>query len=190
MVDQNAGAIEHDTNRVAELSHNENLRVLKESKNDFLFDTEEAHQIFEQPILVFKKTEVVPVPLPEPEVPKKDPIDMFIEKLYNFMKSSKQFPNTLRELEKLIKKNIIKKGEQQQSQQQAVVDDIKLFAENVIRRMNEKAMFTKKKKTVGESKEHAKDHVKLKFADIIEVFKREDKEDIPIVFESSFAFNK
>jgi hypothetical protein len=37
---------------------------------------------------------------------------MFIEKLYNFMKSSKQFPNTLRELEKLIKKNIIKKGEQ------------------------------------------------------------------------------
>jgi hypothetical protein len=43
MVDQNTGAIEHDTNRVAELSHNENLRVLKESKNDFLFDTEEAH---------------------------------------------------------------------------------------------------------------------------------------------------
>jgi transcriptional regulator with GAF, ATPase, and Fis domain len=31
------------------------------------------------------------------------------------MKSSKQFPNTLRELEKVIKKNIIKKGEQQQS---------------------------------------------------------------------------
>jgi hypothetical protein len=64
---------------------------------------------------VFKKTEIVPIPLPEPEVPKKDPIDLFIEKLYAFMKSSKQFPNTLRELEKLIKKNIIKKGEQQQS---------------------------------------------------------------------------
>lgn len=61
--------------------------------------------------MVFKKTEVVPVPLPEPEPPKKDPIDLFIEKLYTFMKSSKQFPNTLRELEKLIKKNIIKKGE-------------------------------------------------------------------------------
>ena len=64
---------------------------------------------------------------------------------------------------------------------------MKLFAENVIRRMNDKAMFTKKKRT-GESKEHAKEQVKLKFADIIEVFKREDKEDIPIVFESSFAF--
>ncbi len=182
MIDQNL--IEHDVNRVAELSHNESLRILKDANNDFLFDTEEAHQIYEQPILVFKKTEVVPVPLPEPEAPKKDPIDLFIEKLYTFMKSSKQFPNTLRELEKLIKKNINKKGEQQQQ----TVDDIKQFAENVIRRMNDKAMFTKKKKTVGESKEHAKDHIKLKFADIIEVFKREDKEDIPIVFESSFAF--
>ena len=72
-------------------------------------------------------------------------------------------------------------------QQQQGVDDMKLFTESVIRRMNDKAMFTKKKRT-GESKEHAKEQVKLKFADIIEVFKREDKEDIPIVFESSFAF--
>ncbi len=53
--------------------------------------------------------------------------------------------------------------------------------------MNEKGMFTKKTRT-GESKEHAKDHVKLKFSDIIELFKRDEKEDIGIVFESSFAF--
>lgn len=115
MIDQNL--IEHDANRVAELSHNEPLRMLKDANNDFLLDADEANQIFEQPILVFKKTEIVPIPLPEPEVPKKDPIDLFIEKLYAFMKSSKQFPNTLRELEKLIKKNIIKKGEQQQTNQ-------------------------------------------------------------------------
>jgi len=48
-------------------------------------------------------------------------------------------------------------------------------------------MFTRKMKT-GESKEHAKDHVKLKFSDIIELIKREDKEDIGIVFESQFGF--
>jgi len=99
------------------------------------------------------------------------------------MKSSKLFPNSLRELERLIKKNLVKKGEGPQTN----IDDVKGFVENVIRRMNDKAMFTKKKRT-GESKEHAKEQVKLKFADIIEVFKREDKEDIPIVFESSFAF--
>ena len=68
-----------------------------------------------------------------------------------------------------------------------IVEDIKAFVESVLRRMNDKGMFTKKMRT-GESKEHAKEQVKLKFADIIELFKREEKEDIPIVFESSFAF--
>ena len=38
-IDQNL--IEHDANRVAELSHSEQLRHIK--KSDFLFDVEEAH---------------------------------------------------------------------------------------------------------------------------------------------------
>ena len=41
MVDQNL--IEHDANRVAELSHNEPLRILKDANKDFLLDTEEAN---------------------------------------------------------------------------------------------------------------------------------------------------
>ena len=120
---------------------------------------------------------------------KKDPFDVFIEKLYAQMKSSKHFPNSLRELERQIKKNVVKKGDQNAALMSGamVVDDIKMFVEGVLRRMNDRGMFTKKMRT-GESKEHAKEHVKLKFADIIELFKREEKEDIPIVFESSFAF--
>ena len=59
--------------------------------------------------------------------------------------------------------------------------------ESVLRRMIEKGMFTRKTRT-GESKEHAKEQVKLKFSDIIELIKREDKEDIGIVFESQFSF--
>ena len=105
------------------------------------------------------------------------------------MKSSKHFPNSLRELERQIKKNVVKKGDQSAalSAGALVVDDIKVFVEGVLRRMNDRGMFTKKMRT-GESKEHAKEQVKLKFADIIDLFKREEKEDIPIVFESSFAF--
>ena len=64
-----------------------------------------------------------------------------------------------------------------------VTEDDDKTVENILRRMNDKGMFTKKMRT-GESKEHAKDAVRLKFADIIELFKREEKEDIPIVFES------
>ena len=45
MVDQNL--IEHDANRVAELSHNEPLRILKDANNDFLLDADEANQIFD-----------------------------------------------------------------------------------------------------------------------------------------------
>lgn len=53
--------------------------------------------------------------------------------------------------------------------------------------MNERGMFTLKLRT-GESKEHAKDP-KLKNIDIIELYKKEKNEDIPIVFESAI-FNK
>lgn len=101
------------------------------------------------------------------------------------MKSSKHFPNSLRELAKFIKLYITKKGAKQDLMLSSA--DENQTIENVLRRMNEKGMFTRKTRT-GESKEHAKDHVKLKFSDIIELFKRDEKEDIGIVFESSFAF--
>jgi hypothetical protein len=55
--------------------------------------------------------------------------------------------------------------------------------ESVLKRMNERGMFTQKFRT-GESKEHAKDP-KLRNVDIIELYKKEKKEDIPIVFESA-----
>ena len=55
--------------------------------------------------------------------------------------------------------------------------------------MNEKGMFTQKTRT-GESKEHAKDQSKLKGVSILELYKREKKEDIPIVFESNFSGTK
>jgi hypothetical protein len=135
-----------------------------------------------------KPEESVVKATPEPELlPKKDPVETFIEKLYSMMKSSKHFPNSLRDLEKYIKKNVAKKGDLGAQPGAMIVEDIKAFVESVLRRMNDKGMFTKKMRT-GESKEHAKEQVKLKFADIIELFKREEKEDIPIVFESSFAF--
>lgn len=92
------------------------------------------------------------------------------------MKSTKHFPNSLRELAKIIKQALSKSGLPQN-------------VEDILRRMHGKGMFTKKIKT-GESKEHAKDHVKLKFQDIIELFKREEKEDIGIVFESQFKFSQ
>ncbi len=132
---------------------------MKESNGDFLLDVEQAHNIFDNPgILYVKPAEPIPVKQPsEPEPPKKDPIDLFIEKLYAQMKSSKHFPNSLRELERQIKKNVVKKGEPSMSNQAAsVVDDIKSFVENVLRRMNDRGMFTKKMRT-GESKEHAKE---------------------------------
>ena len=100
MIDQNQ--IEHDQAKVTELQHSEALRQLKETNDDFLLDPEKAHQIFDNPSILYKKQEepvVKPQIEPEPVV-KKDPIDTFIEKLYNQMKSSKHFPNSLRELEK------------------------------------------------------------------------------------------
>lgn len=88
MVDQNL--IEHDAHKVTELAHSEQLRQIKPA--DFLFDVEEARQIFEQPILVFKNTDTSTTKKQTQEqemLPKKDPIDLFIEKLYSYMKSSK-----------------------------------------------------------------------------------------------------
>ncbi len=79
------------------------------------------------------------------------------------------------------------KSGEQQTLQSATKGEEPVALESVFRRMIEKGMFTRKMKT-GESKEHAKDHVKLKFSDIIELIKREDKEDIGIVFESQFGF--
>lgn len=49
--------------------------------------------------------------------------------------------------------------------------------------MVEKGLITQKTRT-GESKEHIKDP-KLKNIGILELYKREKKEDIPIVLESS-----
>lgn len=66
---------------------------------------------------------------------KKDPVDILIEKLYIQMKNSKHFPNGLRELERLIKKHIVKKGESK------LLDEDKTV-EAVLKRMNEKGMFT------------------------------------------------
>jgi hypothetical protein len=129
---------------------------------------------------VFKKQEEPHPPAEVAEERKKgDAIDTFIEKLYTHMKSSKLFPNSLRELAKLIKQNITKKGADQKE-----VSNV----EDVLKRMHGNGMFTKKMRT-GESKEHAKEQVKIKFQDIIELFKREEKEDIGIVFESQFKFN-
>ena len=93
------------------------------------------------------------------------------------MKASKHYPNSLRELERLIKKHIVKKGENQQVEEDKTV-------ESVLKRMNERSMFTQKFRT-GESKEHAKDARKT--IDIIEQYKREKKEDIPILFESGLS---
>lgn len=115
----------------------------------------------------------------EPEEKKKgDAIDLFIERLYMQIKSSKNFPNSLRELAKIIKHKISAKGDQKGGAGEEIKN-----VEDVLRRMHDKGMFTKKMRT-GESKEHAKENVKLKFSDIIELFKREEKEDIGIVFES------
>ena len=107
----------------------------------------------------------------------RDPVDLLIEKLYSYMKSSKHYPNTLRELERLIKKQIVKKAELQGQEEDKIV-------ESVLKRMNEKGMFTQKNRT-GEAKQDAKDP-KLKNADILELYRKEKKEDIPIVLESSY----
>lgn len=93
------------------------------------------------------------------------------------MKISKHFPNSMRELERFIKKHIVKKGSGQQP-----LDEDKTV-ESVLKRMNERSMFTLKLRT-GESKEHAKD-LKMRNVDIIELYKKEKTEDIPIVFESA-----
>ena len=89
--------------------HNEAHRLLK--AGDFLMDQEQAAMIFDQPVLVFKKVEVVVAPVDQESMAKKDPTAIFIEKLYNQMKSSKHFPNSLRELERQIKKNLTKKSD-------------------------------------------------------------------------------
>ena len=107
----------------------------------------------------------------------RDPVDLLIEKLYSYMKSSKHYPNTLRELERLIKKQIVKKAELQGQEEDKIV-------ESVLKRMNEKGMCTQKNRT-GEAKQDAKDP-KLKNADILELYRKEKKEDIPIVLESSY----
>ncbi|CDW82516.1 UNKNOWN [Stylonychia lemnae] len=169
MIDANI--IEHDHAKVNEILQNQTSKTLKES--DIILDKELANQIFDSPILVFKKEKEETKH--DHEQVKKDPIDIIIEKLYQQMKSSKHFPNSLRELERLIKKHIVKKGESQQDEDKTV--------ESVMKRMNDKGMFTQKTRT-GESKEHAKDP-KLRNVDIIELYKKEKKEDIPIVFESS-----
>ena len=92
------------------------------------------------------------------------------------MKSSKHYPNTLRELERLIKKQIVKKAELQGQEEDKIV-------ESVLKRMNEKGMFTQKNRT-GEAKQDAKDP-KLKNADILELYRKDKKEHIPIVLASS-----
>ena len=49
-----------------------------------MLDPEKAHQIFDNPAILYKKAEepvVKPPTEPEPVI-KKDPIDSFIEKLY------------------------------------------------------------------------------------------------------------
>ena len=165
-----AVSIEHDAAKVKELSHNEALRQLKDVNGDFLMDLEQIHHISEQPNLVFKKEEPPVKPTPPVEQPvKKDEIDLFVEKLNGIMKSSKHFPHSLRELAKLIKQHLVKKGDQlaagtTQAKELIMKNDAdeNKLVENVLRRMNDKGMFTRKMKT-GESKEHAKDHVKLKF---------------------------
>ena len=65
-----------------------------------------------------------------------------------------------------------------------MVDEDKIV-ESVLKRMNEKGMFTLKLRT-GESKEHIKDP-KLKNVDVLELYKREKKDDIAIVFEGNFV---
>jgi transcriptional regulator with GAF, ATPase, and Fis domain len=95
------------------------------------------------------------------------------------MRHSKQFPNTIRELERLIKRHIVKKGESQQEEDETV--------RQVLTRMNMKSMFTPKTRT-GEAREHAKEP-KLKSTNILEIYKKE-KGEIPIVFESSYAQTK
>ncbi|TNV80331.1 hypothetical protein FGO68_gene8583 [Halteria grandinella] len=174
--------IDHEPQRINELNHNDAMRQIKEA--EYFLENEQANQIYDQPSLVFKKPEE-PAVLAEPEEKKKgDPIDLFIERLYMQIKSSKHFPNSLRELAKIIRQKITMRGEQKGGAGEEVKN-----VEDILRRMHDKGMFTKKMRT-GESKEHAKEHVKLKFSDIIELFKREDKEDIGIVFESQFMFQQ
>lgn len=95
------------------------------------------------------------------------------------MRNAHQFPHTLKDLAKLIRQIIIKKGNTQQEEEKLV--------ESLIERMNNKAMFTMKTRT-GESKEHAKDS-KTKGMNILELYKRENGE-VPILFESIMGTKK
>eukprot|EP00347_Sterkiella_histriomuscorum_P024182 403332023 len=189
-----ANQIEHDASKVAELLQQQQIFMKNLKESDLIFDLEYANQMFEMPNLVFKKEKEEAKQDTANEAAKKDPIDIIIEKLYHQMKASKHYPNSLRELERLIKKHIVKKSDPQLNSLQNLpgvsnqgMDEDKTV-ELVMQRMNQKGMFTQKLRT-GESKENAKDP-KLRNVDIIELYKKEKKEDIPIVFESSLLNSK
>ena len=61
--------------------------------------------------MVFKKQEEVVKPPIETEAPRKDAIERFVEKLYQNIKSSKNFPSSVRELQKLIRQAIARGAE-------------------------------------------------------------------------------
>lgn len=51
------GIIEHEVDRINQLSHNEQMRQFKDANNDYLFDIEQVQAIFDNPQILFKKIE-------------------------------------------------------------------------------------------------------------------------------------
>ena len=110
--------VEHDAKRVEELAHDmgQIRAVMGDSVIDM--DRDRCAQVVAQPGSVFRQGKAGEKgedgtgkregegtgPLVQ-----KDAVELFVEKLYLQMKKSKHFANTLRELERLIKKHIVKK---------------------------------------------------------------------------------